>query len=106
MQSRGTQERYILGLGLSAAGLSLLELGLKVGDAVVEGDGLLLLGGDLGLGGSEVALSSLGTGMGSVGLSTKTSEFLQQQIVQLKGTCELSVDRSFEAEVWQFHDRA
>lgn len=101
-----TQKKYILGLGLSAAGLSLLELGLKVGDAVVEGDGLLLLGGDLGLGGSKVALSFLGTEIGSVDVSTKTGEFLWQPMFQLKSMCELSVRYSLETEVWRCHDRA
>lgn len=67
----------LLGLGVTSASLGLLKLALEVGDAVVEGDGLLILGGNLGLGSSELALSSFGAGRGSISLSAEVLEFLQ-----------------------------
>lgn len=67
----------LLGLGVASTSLGLLKLALEVGDAVVEGDGLLVLGGKLGLESSELALSSFGAGSGGISLSTEVLEFLQ-----------------------------
>lgn len=67
----------LLGLGVASASLGLLKLGLEEGDAVVEGDGLLILSGNLGLGGSELALSSLGAGSSGISLTAEGLEFLQ-----------------------------
>jgi hypothetical protein len=66
----------LLGLGVASASLGLLKLGLEEGVAVVEGDGLLILGGKLGLGSSELALSGLGAGSGSISLTAEGLEFL------------------------------
>lgn len=69
-----------LNLGIGTLGLGLLELLLKEGDAVVEGDGLLLLGRDLGLGGSKFGLGTLGAGKGGIGLSADRGNFLGREV--------------------------
>lgn len=71
------KEKNILDAGLATTVLSLLELGLEEGDAVVEGDGLLLLGRDLGLGGSKVTLGVLSAGKGGISLSADRGNFLK-----------------------------
>lgn len=70
------EDKDILGLGIGTLGLGLLKLLLKEGDTVVEGDGLLLLGRDLGLGGSKLGLGTLGAGNGGIGLSADRGNFL------------------------------
>lgn len=73
------KEQYILDLGIGTLGFGLLELLLKESDTVVEGDGLLLLGRDLGLGGSKLSLGTLGAGKGGIGLSADGSNFLTRE---------------------------